>query len=74
MALTENGLSPADIMAMTQGDNNNNGFGGTWTWVFFLFFLLAWGGGGLFGGGSTQGALTRAELADGLGRQDMFRN
>lgn len=49
MALTENGLSPADIMAMTQGDNNNNGFGGTWTWVFFLFFLLAWGGGGLFG-------------------------
>ena len=74
MALTETGLSPADIMAMTQGDNNNNGFGGTWTWVFFLFFLLAWGGGGLFGGGSTQGALTRAELADGLGRQDMFRN
>lgn len=74
MALTENGLSPADIMAITQGDNNNNGFGGTWTWVFFLFFLLAWGGGGLFGGGSTQGALTRAELADGLGRQDMFRN
>ena len=43
MALTENGLSPADIMAMTQGDNNNNSFGGTWTWVFFLFFLLAWG-------------------------------
>lgn len=75
MALTENGLSPADIMAMTQGDRNDNGFGGTWTWVFFLFFLLAWGGGGLFGGGSaTQGALTRAELADGLGRQDMFRN
>lgn len=76
MALTENGLSPADIMAMTQGDRNDNGFGGTWTWVFFLFFLLAWGGGGLFGGGSaaTQGALTRAELADGLGRQDLFRN
>lgn len=42
MALTENGLSPADIMAMTQGDRNDNGFGGTWTWVFFLFFLLAW--------------------------------
>lgn len=39
MALTENGLSPADIMVMTQGDRNDNGFGGTWTWVFFLFFL-----------------------------------
>lgn len=75
MALTENGLSPADIMAMTQGDRNDNGFGSTWTWVFFLFFLLAWGGGGLFGGSSAaQGALTRAELADGLGRQDIFRN
>lgn len=75
MALTENGLSPADIMAMTS-NGNENGFGGTWTWVFFLFFLLAWGGGGLFGnnGAATQGALTRAELADGLGRQDIFRN
>lgn len=76
MSLTENGLSPADIMAMTNG--NENGFGGTWTWVFFLFFLLAWGGGGLFGGGAASNlasdALTRAELYQGLGQQDVFRN
>lgn len=78
MSLTENGLSPADIMAMTNNGNNANGFGGTWTWVFFLFFLLAWGGGGLFGGNGTTGlvadALTQAELFQGLGQQDVFRN
>ena len=42
-------------------------------WVFFLFFLLAWGGGG-FGFGNnaaTQGALTRAELYEGLNNQGL---
>lgn len=77
MSLTENGLSPADIMAMTNS-GNESGFGGTWTWVFFLFFLLAWGGGGLFGNNGTTGlvadALTQAELFQGLGQQDVFRN
>ena len=76
MALMENGgLSIADAMALAKDDNS--GFGGTWTWVFFLFFLLAWGGGGLFGGGNTsgrEGELTRAELYSGLGQQDVFRN
>lgn len=76
MALGENGLSIADAMALTRG-NENDMFGGTWTWVFFLFFLLAWGGGGLFGGNnnaSREGELTRAELYSGLGQQDIFRN
>lgn len=76
MALGENGLSIADAMALSKG-NENDMFGGTWTWVFFLFFLLAWGGGGLFGGGNNaarEGELTRAELYQGLGQQDIFRN
>lgn len=76
MALGENGLSIADAMALSKG-NENDMFGGTWTWVFFLFFLLAWGGGGLFGGNnnaSREGELTRAELYSGLGQQDIFRN
>lgn len=76
MALGENGLSIADAMALSKG-NENDMFGGTWTWVFFLFFLLAWGGGGLFGGGNNaarEGELTRAELYQGLGQQDVFRN
>lgn len=64
------GLSVADALAL-QDRNTDGMFGGgnsTWVWVFFLFFLLAWGGGG-FGFGNnaaTQGALTRAELYDGL--------
>lgn len=64
------GLSVADALAL-QNRNNDGMFGGgsgTWVWVFFLFFLLAWGGNG-FGFGNNaaaQGALTRAELYDGL--------
>lgn len=64
------GLSVADALAL-QDKNTDGMFGGgsgTWVWVFFLFFLLAWGGGG-FGFGNNaaaQGALTRAELYDGL--------
>lgn len=73
MALENSGFSLADAMAMT---NNTNGQGGTWIWVFFLFFLLAWGGGGLFGNNNNamESALTRAELYQGLGQQDVFRN
>ena len=77
MGLVENGggLSIADAMALAK--NDEGGFGGTWTWVFFLFFLLAWGGGGLFGGGNSptrEGELTRAELYGGPGQQDSFMN
>lgn len=78
MALENSGFSLADAMAMTNGNNNGfGGAGGTWIWVFFLFFLLAWGGNGFFGGGSNsamESALTRAELYQGLGQQDVFRN
>lgn len=64
------GLSVADALALQNRDNDGmfGGGSGTWVWVFFLFFLLAWGGGG-FGFGNNaaaQGALTRAELYDGL--------
>lgn len=77
MALENGGFSLADAMAMTNGNNNGfGGAGGTWIQVFFLFFLLAWGGGGFFGGNSNamEGALTRAELYQGLCQQDVFRN
>ena len=77
MALENGGFSLADAMAMTNGNNNGfGGAGGTWIWVFFLFFLLAWGGGGFFGGNNSavEGALTRAELYQGLSQQDVFRN
>lgn len=67
MGMESTGLSVADALAL-QNQGNDGMFGGNGMWVFFLFFLLAWGGGGLggFGGNAAQGALTRAELYDGL--------
>jgi hypothetical protein len=57
MALTENGMSPADIAAVT---GNNSGFGwggdsGLWLIVLFLFIFAggAWGGNGGYGGGGS---------------------
>lgn len=72
---TGSGMSVADVMALQNRDSDGmfGGAGGTWVWVFFLFFLLAWGGGG-FGFGnnaSAQGALTRAELYEGLNNQGL---
>lgn len=72
---TGSGMSVADVMALQNRDSDGmfGGANGTWVWVFFLFFLLAWGGGG-FGFGNnaaTQGALTRAELYEGLNNQGL---
>ena len=69
-------LSAADVMAMTNGDGMN----AIWNNPFIYFVWMAlfsggFGNGGLFGNNAaTQGALTRAELYDGLGRQDLFAN
>lgn len=73
---TGSGMSVADVMALQNRNTDGSmfgGAGGTWVWVFFLFFLLAWGGGG-FGFGNNaaaQGALTRAELYEGLNNQGL---
>ena len=73
--MTDN-LSAADVMALT----NNEGISGIWNNPFIYFVWMAlfggFGNGGLFGGNNAaaQGALTRAELYDGLGRQDLFAN
>lgn len=51
MALTE-GMSPADIAAVTQG--NNSGFGNDGAWwiiILFLFAMFGWGNNGYSGGG-----------------------
>ena len=75
--MTDN-LSAADVMALTNG--GNEGMCGIWNNPFIYFVWMAlfggFGNGGLFGGGNAavQGAPTRAELYDGLGRQDILRN
>lgn len=63
------------MLETSNGTAISDGFGGGWMWVFFLFFLLAWGGGGFgFGGGAyAQGALTRAELYEGLNNNNVVR-
>lgn len=63
------------MMESSNGTVVSDGFGGGWMWVFFLFFLLAWGGNG-FGFGNNayaQGALTRAELYEGLNNNNVVR-
>ena len=68
------GLSAADIMAMTKDDGQNN-------WINNPFIYLVWlallgGNGGLFGRNdrgdcATQGALTRSDMYDGFNNQDV---
>ena len=70
------GLSAADVMALTK---DGEGINGIWNnpFIYFVWMALFSGGfgGGLFGNNAaSQGALTRAELYDGLGRQDFLDN
>lgn len=76
----ENGMSPADIIAMM----NNGGMGANgWNnpFVYFLFLAMfgngnfgGWNRGNYFGDAATQGALTRAELTDGLNNQTIMND
>lgn len=59
--------------------NNDGFFGGSSGFIILILFLLmmngSWGGFGGYGGANaiaTQGALTRAELYDGLNAQNTF--
>lgn len=64
------GLSAADIMAMTRNDNENE----MWNNPFiYLVWLAVLGGGGLFGNRNAdlQGAVTRSDLFEGFNNQDV---
>lgn len=65
------GYSLADIKAVT--DNDGMGGQGSWFWMIVLFlFAGGFGGGGLWGNNAAaQGALTRAEMYDGLTMQNI---
>lgn len=72
----ENGLSPADIMAMM---NNNNGMNGNNMWnnpFMYLIWLAIFGNAGFggFGNNAANGTVTRAELADGLNNQTVLND
>lgn len=73
----DNGLSAADVMALTNGNDawTNNPF-------IYLVWLALLGGNGLFGGWgggagnspSVEGSLTRSALYEANNSQDVFRN
>ena len=66
------GLSAADVMAMTRSEGSewmNNPF-------IYLVWLALLGNGGIFGGrgvsdAATQGAITRSDLFEGFNNQDV---
>lgn len=66
-------MTPADFMALN--GNHENGFlEGNGIIILILFFLMfGWGGNG-FGNAAAQGALTRAEMADGFNTAEIQRN
>ena len=59
----ENGIGVGDLLAVM---NNRDGMPGGWIWIVVLFFLFAFRNGGFGVDSAAQGALTRAELYDGL--------
>ena len=68
MSLSENGLSPADVVALNGSNGNDGMFGGNgayWLIILFLFAFCGWGGNGFggFGGGSGAGASDNYVLA-----------
>lgn len=74
--MSEENMSPADIMALMNG--NNNGSNNMWNNPFmYLIWLSIFGNGGYFGGNgynnaATAGAVDRASLADGLNNQTVL--
>ena len=69
------GFSVADALALQNRDGYGDGMfgGGSW-WAIMLFFLLAWGRGGFgFGNndGALQGALTRSDMCQEFGMNDI---
>lgn len=65
-----NGISLADIAAVTDGNRNDGAFGdggGWWAWII-LFALFGWGGNGFgFGGGQgAQSSFTDAAIQRGF--------
>ena len=59
--MADNDMGLAELMAL-----NNNGFAGNNMFLLLVLFFLRGGWGGWGGDAAAQGALTRAEMADGF--------
>lgn len=77
--MDNNGMSPADVMALT---NSENGIGGNWLAMIFLFALIFGFGNGGFGFGNNAAATalgyenlaTSAEMQRGFDNQNSMAN
>lgn len=70
-----NGLSLADIAAVSGNRNNDNGFGdgGWWAWIILFALFGGWGGNwGGFGGGNGGNAATQADIQRGFDNQSVI--
>lgn len=72
---SNNGYSLADVAAATR--NDDGGFGGNGAWwiiILFIFCFAGWGNGnwGGFGGNSSNGYLTEADLQRGFDNQTVL--
>lgn len=75
--MNEYSMTPADVKAVTSGNNcyggyGGMGFGGDWSWIIILFLIFGLGGNG-FGGFGNRGALTQVELQQGFDTQEITR-
>lgn len=72
--MSENMMSPADMRAVMDGNNDGCGWGGGWIWIIVLFALMfGWGGGGFGFGGRNGSGLTQMELQQGFDTQEITR-
>lgn len=69
-------MTPADVMALTDRNNDNFLNGGGFWYIIVLFFLFGMFGNGFggYGNAAAQGALTRAEMSDGFNTAEIQRN
>lgn len=67
-------FSLSDIKSVI-GDDGKEGMGGNWMWIIVLFLFMFMGGGlgGGLGNNAANGALTRAELNEGLMNNNVER-
>lgn len=66
--MVNEGMTPADLAAVTRNNNGGDAFGGNGAWWIIVLFLFMWGRGSWGGadGNAFQGYATRADIQEGF--------
>ena len=71
--MSENGMSPADIAAVTGNNGYGNGMFGDGAWWIIILLLFGWGGRGFgFGGNGGGGCATQADVRAAVDQQTLI--